>query len=74
MSEIPINLSGNLTITIHCNKCYNPLEASFIVVSEPQQIVISIDTEHNCDIRADISSLNGWYEQIAEDDNWNKLK
>ena len=48
MPQIPITLTGNINIIITCSDCQALLEATIIVATEQNQIIITLDSKHNC--------------------------
>jgi hypothetical protein len=49
MPQIPLTFTGNIDITVTCSVCHAPLEATIIVVSEQNQVVITLDPRHKCE-------------------------
>lgn len=48
MPQIPLTFTGNIDIIVTCSECHAQLEATIIVAPDKNQVVISLDTRHDC--------------------------
>lgn len=48
MAEIPIKVTGIITVVTICSACHEPLENNIIIDNEKSMVVVSLDINHIC--------------------------